>query len=106
MLHAAKDLLTSQTARVYANHLIARYGKVQDLSIDSRNRRVRLVCLLDGEALPVTVEIERYEIHQDGDKRLIEIQSCRCSRRWVETLLLDFVQGKRHELPAWAAAAL
>lgn len=106
MIHAAKDLLTSKAARVYANNLIARYGKVEDLSIDSRNRRVKLVCQLDGEVQPVTVEVERYEIHQEGAKRFIEIGSCRCSRRWVETLLLDYVKGRRIELPSWAAAAL
>lgn len=106
MIHAAKDLLTSKAARMYANNLIARYGKVQDLSIDSRKRRVRVVCLLDGEPLPVTIEIESYEIHTEGPKRFVEVQSCSCSRRWVETLLVDFVKGKRYELPAWASAAL
>ena len=106
MLHIAKDILTSKAARVYVNNLIARYGKVDDVSIDSRNHRVSLVCMLDGEALPVTVEVERYEIHQEGTKRFVEIGSCRCSRRWVETLLLDYVKGRRFELPSWAAAAL
>ena len=106
MIHAAKDLLTSKAARVYVNNLIARYGKVDELNIDSRQRKVRLVCMLDGEALPVTVEVERYEIHSEGPKRFVEIGACRCSRRWVETLLLDYVKGRRFELPPWAAAAL
>ena len=106
MIHAAKDLLTSKAARVYVNNLIARYGKVEELSIDSGQRRVHLVCLLDGETLPVTVEVDRYEIHREGSKRFVEIGSCRCSRRWVETLLLDYVKGRRFELPPWAAAVL
>ena len=106
MIHAAKDLLSSKAARVYVNNLIARYGKVQELSIDSKARRVRVSCLLDGEALPVNVEVESYRIIEEGTKRYVEIESCRCSRRWIETLLLDYVRGKRYELPSWAAAAL
>jgi hypothetical protein len=106
MFNAAKDLLTSKAARSYLNNLIARYGKVQELTIDSRNRRVRLVALLDGEVDAVTVDIDSYQIHSVGDKRLIEMQSCRCSRRWLETLLIDRARGQRFELPGWAAAAL
>ncbi len=106
MINAAKDLLTSKAARVYVNNLIARYGKVQDLSIDSRNRQGRITCLLDGEAHPITVEIEKYEILSEGAKRFIEVRSCRCSRRWVETLLIDYVKDRRFELPSWASAAL
>jgi hypothetical protein len=106
MINAAKDMLTSKAARVYANNLIARYGKVDELAIDSRNHRLRVVCSLDGEATPITVDVENYRIHAEGPKRFIEIDSCRCSRRWVETLLIDRVRGKRFELPSWAAAAL
>ena len=106
MIHAAKDLLTSKAARVYVNNLIARYGKVQELSIDSRNRRGHIVCLLDGEPTAVSVEVDSYEIHDEGAKRYVEIKACRCSRRWVETLLIDYVRGRRFELPGWAAAAL
>lgn len=106
MFTAAKDALTSKAARVYVNNLIARYGKVQDLAIDSRNRRVRLICELDGETVPVTIDVDEYEIHAEGQKRFVQVNACRCSRRWVETLLIDYVRGKRFELPPWAAAAL
>jgi hypothetical protein len=106
MLHAAKDILTSRAARTYLNTAIARYGKVEELTIDSKQRRARAVCLLDGEATPVTVEIQSYKIHTVDGRRFVEVEACRCSRRWIETLIIDHVQGKRYELPAWAAAAL
>jgi hypothetical protein len=38
--------------RVWANNVIARFGKVQDLKIDSRRNTVELSCLLDGEPTP------------------------------------------------------
>jgi hypothetical protein len=106
MFNAAKDLLTSKAARTYANNLIARYGRVEELNIDSRNRKLRLVALLEGEADAVTLDVDSYQIHNEGAKRFIEIESCRCSRKWLQTLLSDKVVGRRFELPPWAAAAL
>ncbi len=106
MIHAAKDMIASKAARAYVNNLIARYGKVEELAIDSRNRRIRVTCSLDGESVPVTIDVERYIIHEDGPKRMIELDACRCSRRWIETLLIDFVKGRRFEIPPWATAAL
>ena len=106
MINAAKDLLTSRAARTYVNNVIARYGKVEDLSIDSKQRRARATVLLDGETAPVTVEVLSYCVHSEGNRRFIEVESCRCSRRWIETLMIDHVQRRRFELPSWAAAAL
>src|SRR5438477_271233 len=50
MFNAAKDALTSRSAQVWANNLIARYGKVQALKIDSRLKTLEVTCLLDGES--------------------------------------------------------
>jgi hypothetical protein len=106
MFNAAKDLLTSKAARTYANNLIARYGRVEELNIDSRNRKLRVVAQLEGEPAAVTLDVDSYQIHSEGSKRLVEIESCRCSRKWLQTLLNDKVVGRRFELPPWAAAAL
>ena len=106
MFNAAKDLLTSKAARTYANNLIARYGKVDELTIDSKNRRVRVVCSLDGETGPISVDVDNYRLENVGGKTYVVVEACRCSRRWVETLLIDQVRGKKYELPPWAAAAL
>jgi len=106
MFNAAKDLFTGKAARTYANNFIARYGRIEDLNVDSRNRKLHVVAVLDGEVDAVTLDVDSYEIHSEGAKRFVEITSCRCSRRWVQTLLNDKVVGRRFELPPWAAAAL
>jgi hypothetical protein len=106
MFNAAKDLLTSKAARTYVNNLISRYGRVEELSIDSRNRKLLVVAQLDGESDSVTLNIDSYQIHSEGTKRFVEVESCRCSRRWLQTLMNDKFVGRRFELPPWAAAAL
>ena len=106
MFHAAKDALTSRAAQTWANHLIARYGKLQDLTIDTRRKTVEVTCLLDGEATPVTIRIENYGVETDGDKKFIRATKFSCSRPWLQNLLMDHCPRQRIELPPWAAAVL
>ena len=106
MFHAAKDAVSSKAAQAYLNKLIARYGEVEALKIDSRARSVDLTLRLQGEPSLITARIGHYAVHNTGETYAVEVSDCTCSRAWVETLVQDFVTGRRFALPAWAAAAL
>jgi hypothetical protein len=106
MFNAAKDALTSRSAQIWANKLIARYGKVQALTIDSRLKTLEVTCLLDGEPTPITVRIENYVVETEGDKKFIHATSFVCNRPWLQNVLIDHGYRQRVELPPWAAAAL
>jgi hypothetical protein len=106
MFTAAKNALAGKAAQVYLNNLISRYGRLQDLKIDSNNKTVEAVCLLQGEKEPLVVRVGRYEIQKEGERWFIQASACSASRPWLQNLLEDHVQGKRIELPSWAAAAL
>jgi hypothetical protein len=106
MFHAAKDALASRAAQVWANKLIARYGKVQNLRIDSRRKTVEVSCLLDGELTPITVRIENYVVETERDKKFIRATGFSCTRPWLHRFLTDFGHRQRIELPPWAATAL
>ena len=106
MFNAAKDALASQATKVWANTLIARYGKVQDLKIDSVRKTVEVTCLLDGEISPVTIRIENYTVETEGDKKFIRATHFSCTRPWLQNLLKDFGHRQRIELPPWASAVL
>jgi hypothetical protein len=106
MFNAAKDALASQAAKVWANTLIARYGKVQDLKIDSGRKTVEVTCLLDGEISPVTIRIENYTVETEGDKKFVRATHFSCTRPWLQNLLKDFGHQRRIELPPWASAVL
>jgi hypothetical protein len=106
MFHAAKDALASQAAQVWANNLIARYGKVLDLKIDSRRKTVEVSCLLNGEPTPITIRIENYAVETERDKKFIRATDFSCTRPWLQNLLTDFGPQQRIELPRWAATAL
>ncbi len=106
MFNAAKDALASRAARTWANNLIARYGKVQDLKIDSRRKTVEVSCLLDGESSPITIRVENYVVETERDKKFIRATGFSCTRPWLQNLLTDFGHRQRVELPPWAATAL
>jgi hypothetical protein len=106
MLSALKDKITSKAAQAHCNTLLARYGRVQELRIDSAERRMELVCQLEGEASSIAVTVERYEITEEGGEKFVHVASTRCARPWVQHFLEDHIHGRKFPLPSWAAAAL
>ena len=106
MFNASKDALASRAAQVWANKLIARYGKVEDLRIDSRRKTVEVSCWLEGEATSITIRIENYVVETEMNKRFLRATEFHCTRPWLQKFLTDFGHQKRIELPPWAAAAL
>jgi hypothetical protein len=106
MISAAKDALASRAALVWANNLIAPYGKVESLKIDSRQKTVEVSCLLDGELTPISVRVGSYVVETDRGKKFIRAKDFSCTRPWLQNFLRDFGHKQRVELPSWAAAAL
>ena len=106
MFNAAKDALASRGAQTWANTLIARYGQVQELKIDSRLKTVLVTCLLNGEVTPITIKVDNYVVETEGDKKIIRATGFSCTRPWLQNVLTDFGPKQRIELPPWAAAAL
>lgn len=102
MFTAAKDALVSRAVRSILNDRLARYGNVQHLHLDSTGKCMEITAMLEGEALPVTITVDRYVVENVGGKRALRIVSLRCSRPWLQHVLEDFVRGRPLELPAWA----
>jgi hypothetical protein len=106
MFDAAKDALTSQTFRVWANNRFVRYGTVQDLKIDSRRKTAEATFLLNGEAAPIAIRIGNYQVDSESGKTFLRTSAVTCTRPWLNNLLADFGQSRRIEIPSWAAHAL
>lgn len=106
MFSAAKDLMSSRAAKAYANNLISRYGSVEELTIDSKRRRIEVVVDLKGEANPIGVTIEKYDVVQDAGKTFVAVVDSSCTRPWLQAVMRDHLHGRRFEVPSWAAAAL
>lgn len=106
MFSAAKDMMTSKAAKAYVNDYIKRYGRVDELTIDSKRKRIDVSCTLNGEASAIGVTIEKYQLRQDAGKVFIEVLDSSATRPWMQTAMRDHLHGRPIELPSWAAAAL
>jgi hypothetical protein len=106
MFNAAKDTMTSRAAQFYVNSQIARYGEVQKLKIDSRQKTVEVSCLLHGEPSPISIKVENYKVETAGDKKFFQATDISCTRPWLQNLLSDFAKNRRVELPGWADGVL
>ncbi len=106
MFSALKDTVAAKTARRLLNQHLARYGAVESLELDSRQRRIKVTGTPHGETEPVHLSIERYELHREDNRVLLRVMASRCSRPWIEALLADHVHDRPIEIPRWAAAFL
>ena len=106
MFSAAKDLMTSSTARAYVNKFIRPYGTVDELKIDSERSRIEVVCRLDGELDLIGVTIERYRIEAKDGKNFLHVVESSATRPWLQAVMRDHLHGRKVELPSWAATVL
>ena len=106
MFSAARDAIASKAAQSFINQRIARYGEVRTLSLDSRNKTAEVVCALRGEPQPISVRVERYELHERDGQKFVRLGRCSCNREWLQNLLTDFGHQREIPVPPWAAAAL
>ena len=106
MFSAAKDKLTSSAAKSYVNDLIKSYGRLEELTIDSRARRIELRCRLDGEQEPIGVCIDEYQLERQDGKVFARVVACSASRPWLQSAIRTHVLGRPFEVPSWVATEL
>ena len=81
-------------------------GDMTELSIDTKNKRVRVRLELLGEQEPIDVDILRYSLKEKGQSTYITIEEATSSREWVTAAMREFVVGQDLPIPAKASAVL
>jgi hypothetical protein len=98
-LHNAKDAGTSFVAERFVAHRIQPYGRMINLSIDSKNSKIRLEVLPKGETEPIAITIDEYQLTTLNGAPQLVIKRASASREWIDALLKDFAAGKTIPLP-------
>ena len=100
----AKDWLTEKAARAALNQtLLAPYGELTALRLNSSERSADAEILLKGETSPINVRVSEYELSREGQRVFITVRRLTTSREWLTNLARRFLVGKRIELPPAAA---
>ena len=106
VLHRSKDATLAFTTRVAINTKLRSIGEMTELSIDTKNRRVRVRLELAGETEPIDVEIARYRLKEKNETTYITIEEATSSREWLTVALREFIVGQDLAIPAKAAVLL
>lgn len=106
MFNAFKDTLSSTAAKSLLASRLDRYGKLTDLRIRSREKTISAELLLEGEAVPVTIEVGRYRITGNGGAYSLVVEGVSASRPWLRNLLEDVLVEKPLPVPPVVLLAL
>ncbi len=106
MLSGIKDSLTSAAAKSLLASKLARYGKLTDLRIGSREKTIHIEMLLEGEEESVAIEVGRYRITSEEGQNAVVVESVNASRVWLQHLLEDMLVGKPVKVPSLVLLAL
>ena len=99
-LKAGKDTVLSKGIKIAINNQIKEYGKMLKLNLDSNNKSIEMEVMLEGEKEPLTVNVQKYEMTQEGKKHFLKIQGVKTSRAWINTVASSYLEGKTFEIPA------
>jgi hypothetical protein len=103
----AKDRLMEQSALSYLNsRVLIPFGRATSLRIDSKAKSISIELELKGETVPVKIDINNYEIFNEGERYFILVRHASTSREWLSALAGAQVCGRRFELPAQAGSWL
>jgi hypothetical protein len=106
MFTSLKDSLSSTAAKSLLASRLDRYGKLTDLRIHSREKSISAELTLEGEEIPVGVQIERYRVVRTDGGHAVVVESVTASRPWLQNLLEDLLLEKPLPVPSIALIAL
>jgi len=95
----AKDAGGSLVGARLLQGKIERYGRMLNLSVDSKLKTIHVEVLLKGEKDPTTIIIHEYTVLSEGEETFIIVKKAASSKEWLDLLIKDFVQDKRFPVP-------
>lgn len=94
------DRLTgSASTKFILNRLIGEYGKMIELTLDTKNKKIIASALLKGENVPIKVIIDKYEIIKKNSASSIVVKEASSDKAWLNAILKSFIVGKSWDIP-------
>ncbi len=106
MFKKIKDTALSKGIQIAINSQIKEFGKMLKFNLDSKNKTIEIEVMLDGEQEPLMVKVHNYELTEENGKYFIKIHRVTTSRRWINVLAGNYLEGKAFEIPSEYAKML
>jgi hypothetical protein len=95
-----KDPLFSKILKIFLSRFISDFGKVSNLSIDTKSKAISLALQLVGESEPVTLNISSYEfIEQDGQDYFV-VREFTTSKSWLDIAVKKYAPNLQFKIPS------
>ena|SRR5688572_19516946 len=97
---ASKDRLVETMAPGVLNTgMLAPYGRVTDLKLNSATGELDVTLDLKGEVEPLRVHIQKYDLSEDAGRTFLTIRQIVTSRAWLTALAENLALNRPLELP-------
>ena len=103
---STKDKASSAILRRLADKHIRKYGRVEDIAIDSSRKTLEAKILLRGETETISLRISRFEIIREDGYHNIVVHGVSASREWIDTLARDYLENRAIRISSSTAHAL
>lgn len=101
-----KDRILSKAILTLGEQFIDRYGRIMNLSLNSRARNIEMEVLLKGEPDPIHIRLLDYEVISEEGRHFITCGDVAVSKEWMALLATDLLKDRRFEIPARYARLL
>lgn len=106
LINSFLDIGKSYGIKKMIEKYIAKYGVVNKLLFDSKQKTLSATLQLRGETSEIEVNIICYSVRRDAGKSFIRVEGIQVNREWMEALAGDLLVGKDFEVPGWVAMLL
>jgi len=95
-----KDKATSHAVKHAFNYKLKEIGEMLNFKMDSKNKTIEFEVLLEGEKEPLSINVQNYEITQEGEKFFLIAKDITTSRKWINVIASQYLSGKQFEIPS------
>ena len=99
MFAQIKDAALQKAVLLLLRPKLARYGELEQLTVDTSNKCLSAVIRLHGEPEPLIISEAHYDIQQRGEDDYLVFHSVKASREWVQNLLEDHLHKWPLKIP-------
>ena len=106
MLQRAKDSALAKVLQMIVNHFFDDIGKVLELRIDSKAKKILLQVLLQGESEPVSIAIHTYKIVKKEQGYFFIVDDMTITKEWMDRVAKKYFVQKPLAIPSHYAKYL
>lgn len=82
-----------------ANKKLKNIGELTDFSFNTDDRKLFVQVMLEGEAGPIELLLEKFTVVTNGDSGHLLIQHVQSNRPWIDTLLNKHLLDREWRIP-------